>query len=172
MKKWTCNCPICGAEKSYVSERNLKNFKDKPCRSCANSISGGGIGNVKAVDGKKRCNTCQELKLIEHFYTRNDGKTYSTHCKECSHKINREYHKNTHRFKKYGLTKEDFNKLSKKQNGKCAICNKKTNLYIDHCHTNKHVRGLLCQKCNSALGLLQDNINILTNAINYLRKNG
>lgn len=50
--------------------------------------------------------------------------------------------------------------------------NEEDKLYIDHCHTNGHVRGLLCQKCNSALGLLQDDINILTNAINYLKKNG
>ncbi|MCQ4005338.1 hypothetical protein FK522_28835 [Klebsiella pneumoniae] len=39
------------------------------------------------------------------------------------------------------------------QDGRCAICNRKTRrLFVDHCHTKGHVRGLLCQTCNTFLG--------------------
>jgi hypothetical protein len=43
--------------------------------------------------------------------------------------------------------------MRKRQNGRCAICQKKTNrLFVDHCHTKGHVRALLCQTCNTFLG--------------------
>lgn len=70
---------------------------------------------------------------------------------------------------RYGITPEDYEKMFKKQKGKCAICGiKKDKLDIDHCHTTKKVRGLLCGSCNRALGLLKDNTEFLNNAIKYL----
>ena len=75
--------------------------------------------------------------------------------------------------KRYGLTKEDYNDLLAAQNGGCAIClNPETQgrkLSVDHCHATNEIRGLLCSKCNAALGLLNDDTNILINAINYLK---
>lgn len=75
----------------------------------------------------------------------------------------------------YKLTLEDYANLEKRQKSKCAICKSTTvgnkrsqGLYIDHCHTTKKVRGLLCHKCNSLLGHAQDNIDILKKAIKYL----
>lgn len=62
------------------------------------------------------------------------------------------------------------------QNGKCAICGSgkydRTNrrFAIDHCHQTEKIRGLLCGRCNMALGLLNDNLEILDNAIKYLRQ--
>lgn len=43
-------------------------------------------------------------------------------------------------------------------------------LYIDHCHTTGTVRGLICQQCNTLLGMAKDSIPTLENAIVYLRK--
>jgi hypothetical protein len=68
----------------------------------------------------------------------------------------------------YGLTVEEFNELLKLQDKKCAICYKKVPLDVDHCHDKNRVRGLLCQKCNKGIGLLNDDIQILKNAISYL----
>jgi hypothetical protein len=39
---------------------------------------------------------------------------------------------------------------------------------IDHCHKTGVVRGLLCDRCNSGLGALQDSSNILQEAVKYL----
>ena len=78
-----------------------------------------------------------------------------------------------------GLTIEDYNIMFKKQNGCCAICNKhilelnqkkKKHLCIDHNHDTGAIRGLLCDKCNRGIGLLQDDKEILLNAYNYLCK--
>lgn len=64
------------------------------------------------------------------------------------------------------------------QNGGCAICgatkvvqkNTVRKLSVDHCHETNTVRGILCQKCNQGLGLFDDSIDKLTNAIQYLEK--
>ena len=54
----------------------------------------------------------------------------------------------------------------------CATCKleKPENtkrLAVDHCHTTGVVRGLLCHKCNKALGVF-NNKELLDAAINYL----
>jgi len=56
------------------------------------------------------------------------------------------------------------------QKGRCLICTKipTKQLVVDHCHTTGKVRGLLCDKCNFLLGLANDQINVLQNAIAYL----
>lgn len=62
------------------------------------------------------------------------------------------------------------------QNHVCAICSRpetrgKTKyLSVDHCHTTGKVRGLLCAKCNTVLGYMNDNPDYLTKAMEYLKK--
>lgn len=85
-----------------------------------------------------------------------------------------------HKQRKYGISPEDFKQLLTSQNGVCAIC--KTlgyqrskmeptlGLCIDHNHKTNKVRGLLCYRCNAALGNLDDNIELLKSAITYLSK--
>lgn len=74
--------------------------------------------------------------------------------------------------RKYGMTMEDYEQMLKSQNGKCSICNeeKQETLCVDHDHNTGKVRGLLCRHCNHVVGFAKDNIDILNNVINYLRK--
>ena len=61
-----------------------------------------------------------------------------------------------------------------KQNNKCLICETDLNNVrkcVDHCHKTNKVRGVLCNSCNAVLGFARDDINILNNAINYLKNN-
>lgn len=79
--------------------------------------------------------------------------------------------------KRYGLTFEAYELLCEMQNHVCAICGNKQNdkrgtrLVVDHCHTTKRIRGLLCNKCNRAIGLLRENTNVMRQAINYIKRN-
>jgi hypothetical protein len=79
------------------------------------------------------------------------------------------------RLRRYGVTSEGFSKMFTSQEGKCAICGRKGSsngkqLCVDHDHTTKKVRELLCDKCNLVLGNAQESILILKAAILYLEK--
>lgn len=72
---------------------------------------------------------------------------------------------------RYGITGEQYDLLFQNQNGLCAIC--EANLLhksfgVDHIHTTKTVRGLLCWPCNIMIGLAKDNPNVLRAAANYV----
>lgn len=80
---------------------------------------------------------------------------------------------------RFKLSPEKFYEMLSNQNNLCAICqkpetqikrnyNKVKMLSVDHCHTTGKVRGLLCMKCNAALGMFKDSIDNLKSAILYL----
>jgi hypothetical protein len=74
----------------------------------------------------------------------------------------------------YGISLETYQSMWNEQNGLCAICGKHESnfakkLAVDHCHETGNVRLLLCNHCNTGLGLLKDK-QTLENAIKYLEK--
>jgi hypothetical protein len=88
-----------------------------------------------------------------------------------------------HRVFKYGLKKGQYAEMLAAQRGLCACCGKSEtaranhggplkSLAVDHCHATNKVRELLCARCNSILGLAQDDPKRLARAIAYLRRHG
>lgn len=75
--------------------------------------------------------------------------------------------------RKYSISLEQYDDMLKAQQGVCAICaascDTGMNLAVDHCHTTNKVRALLCKNCNTALGLLKENVETMTKAINYIK---
>ena len=79
---------------------------------------------------------------------------------------------------KYGITEKQYDEMLELQHFGCAICKSvhtkssvAKRLVVDHCHTTKKVRGLLCSSCNKAIGLLEDSTEFLSSAIRYLERN-
>lgn len=84
--------------------------------------------------------------------------------------------------RKYGLTIAAYERMLGEQNGLCAICHRcgdGERLCVDHEHVDGYsamppaekarlVRGLLCRKCNSGVGMLRDNRELLARATEYL----
>jgi len=77
----------------------------------------------------------------------------------------------------YGLSISEFDSLLKTQRMRCEICKKKTSgnkrskhLHVDHNHKTGEIRGLLCSKCNTAIGLLNEDFKTLERATTYLRR--
>jgi hypothetical protein len=71
----------------------------------------------------------------------------------------------------YRITAEEYEKIFKFQNGRCAICQKKpkkSKLAVDHCHKTGLIRGLLCWRCNNAIGKFSDDQTLLWSAFMYL----
>jgi DNA mismatch repair ATPase MutL len=78
---------------------------------------------------------------------------------------------------KYGLTSSEYDSLVEQSGGTCPICgilfdwidrHKANRPCVDHCHESGKIRGLICGKCNAALGMFYDDISILEKAIQWL----
>jgi hypothetical protein len=81
----------------------------------------------------------------------------------------------------YELMPGEYAKLLKQQGGKCAICPEplkytKRRYAVDHDHarerllgTRKSIRGLLCKRHNNLLRDVRDSIEVLENALAYLK---
>lgn len=81
----------------------------------------------------------------------------------------------SNRYKKYGISVEQYNEMFTAQYGCCAICNKhqsafKRRLAVDHDHETGIVRGLLCGSCNTSLGGFCEDIDTLESAIKYIKE--
>ena len=135
----------------------------------------------------KQCKKCSKEKLFTEFHKGSRNKDgYRPYCKECINNTNRlEYDSNKAKSKynyekdknfklkrTFGMSYQEYLNMLAAQQGCCAICG--TNnpgvraFAVDHCHNTGAIRGLLCGKCNTGIGSLQDDINILQRAIQYL----
>jgi len=132
----------------------------------------------------KQCCECKEIKLEQEFYKRNDVRSgLSYRCKKCHNSKNDrdrkkipDKYRNTQLMAKFNMSLDDYNKLFQEQNGCCAICGKhqselKKSLGVDHDHTTGKIRGLLCVKCNIAIGMFDEDLIMLDNAKIYLITN-
>lgn len=79
-----------------------------------------------------------------------------------------------HLKKSFNLSLAEYDALFAQQGNVCAICKTDTNkggygenFHVDHCHETKIIRGILCGKCNVALGSLES-IELLQSAMEYI----
>ncbi len=119
------------------------------------------------------CTKCSQEKELEAFPLRADrakdgSRRRRGHCKIC--------HSDYFRERTYGVNRAAYDEMLEAQNGACAICgtkepgSKRKHFHVDHCHRTNKIRGLLCGNCNLGMGNLQDDIEILIRAIEYLRE--
>ena len=119
-----------------------KHFREKPCRVC-------GAGFRPEAPSHLYCSERCKVDGYDHAYL----------------------------MRTYGIPLRSYQETFETQGGSCKLCgtsgfkmrdwHRKT-LVVDHCHSTGKVRGLLCHNCNRALGLLQDNTDVLARAIVYL----
>lgn len=128
-------------------------------------------------DGRE-CSVCGIFKLASEFQLERDEKargkvSLRAQCKPCREHIKWK----AFIVRAYGITPEQYYQMLDEQEGKCAICKSDSpnssrigsgKLFIDHCHDTGNVRGLLCSKCNHAIGLLNDDVDFLQSAIEYI----
>lgn len=141
--------------------------------------------------GLIKCTGCLEDKPINSYQKDKHTVTGRKHrCKDCSlsidaKKANAYYHANREKIRAkskwyrrkavFGITKEQFFEILASQDGACAICRTKEvkgEFHIDHNHITKEIRGILCQGCNTGLGMMKDSLTVLRNAITYLEERG
>ena len=137
----------------------------------------------------KFCPSCKTTKPITNFNKnkgRKDGR--ASECSQCSRirgaewkRNNPEKVKTTNRrvqLLQYNLSLDAYDVLSLFQDQRCAICKARASdllettglsrLHVDHDHKTGKVRGLLCNTCNTGIGLLKESPLLMQEAINYL----
>lgn len=71
---------------------------------------------------------------------------------------------------RYSMNRLDMIKLYESQNKCCALCDKPVELfsrrarnsgYIDHCHKTGKIRAILCHPCNTSLGYIERNLDLI-----------
>ena len=115
----------------------------------------------------KVCTKCKRELLFEEFHKNTktrDG--LRSDCKRCKAVSDRKA--------KYGIHNNKYKDLYAEQKCLCAICLiplAKVRVCVDHDHSTGKIRGLLCEKCNTGLGLFRDHPVIVSRAVQYLEKN-
>ena len=81
-------------------------------------------------------------------------------------------HQRRNTLKAYGLSEADFEAKFEAQGRRCACCGATesggNNWCVDHDHTTQKVRGILCIRCNTGIGMLGDNLAGVSKAVLYL----
>ena len=140
-------CVKCGEEKDLDLFAKGKGYKDGRRGTC------------------KKCHTA----YVTNYYNSNPDK------KDAKNKMNTFYKPN---YISHNITKEEYDEMLKLHNGKCHSCKDRDAVSIDHDHTccksgrgscGKCVRGILCNQCNTALGLLQDSKQKITSLLEYIK---
>jgi len=132
------------------------------------------------------CKKCDDAKYRLKHDTKAYHKKWYEKNKEHNNKKSQEWYRNNKAKvieqtwvrsirEKFGITPEQYYELVEQQGNKCAICGSsnpqvrgKGKWHIDHCHKTNKVRGLLCFKCNTGLGLFNDNPELFKIATAYL----
>ncbi len=80
----------------------------------------------------------------------------------------------------YGLSAQKYEAMLEAQGRRCAACRdvlpsnapRAQVPHVDHCHRTGKVRGILCPRCNSTLGMMKDSRRRALALAEYLHKHG
>ena len=145
------------------------------------------------TESSKRCTKCHTVKPLGEFRSRGGSLKHllKSWCNACHFSTHRTWcAENQERVQEYrgrdpwtlvkrcarrGITPEEFVLAYEAQAGKCLICYDpitQMDSAIDHNHKTGEFRGILCKKCNRAIGMLRDSPTILRRAAEYLETQG
>ena len=124
------------------------------------------------------CRLCQKEKELtsEFFYVHSRGHTggFDTRCRECC-KTDRntrrtpEENKKNNKKQYFGLTVHEYDEYFKGPVS-CGICETTEDLCLDHRKYPFKIRGVLCRKCNSGIGFLKDDKDLVLKGYEWLVK--
>jgi hypothetical protein len=157
MNKKCCKCKLSKNKEEFNKNKKRYDGLNSYCRLCT-----------------KQYNSSPERKQYRKQYKKTHPEVDKTYQKKYRKTPKgKENEKNKKLKYHYGITLKEYDNILKSQNNKCAICKSENpggqkSFHVDHNHLTNKIRGLLCSKCNHGIGLFNDNINVLTEAIKYL----
>lgn len=160
-------CKVCGEVKpldAFYRTPGTRDGRRGECRAC-NLAEKARRHSANPEPARDRVRAWREVPenlertKANHERYRSDGR------KKISDR--RSYLKRT-----YGITLEAYDAKLAEQGGVCGICGEEPNpaisLHVDHDHESGALRGLLCFRCNQALGALREDPVLLLAAAAYL----
>jgi hypothetical protein len=169
-------CSRCRESKpraDFASNRAMRDGLQAYCRECAaayhqqRQLAKGRRVRPKVAtpEGHKFCRACGEVRPHAEWHCRStspDG--LDSCCKKCK----AERQRADHLKRQYGITEAERDAMIESQKGLCVICLSAPAAHVDHCHKTGRVRGVLCFNCNSAIGKLGDDPEVVRRAAAYL----
>jgi hypothetical protein len=155
-------CNKCGEVKplaEFYDEKSGRDGKRPECKPC----------NLAA---RRRWYQANRAKAIAHVvkWQQDNRERYNASQRAYKRK-NADKERESHLRRKFGLTQAEYEERLAEQDGGCAVCGdrpRKTSLHVDHDHDTGEIRGLLCMRCNNALGLFREQTQLLENALRYV----
>jgi hypothetical protein len=170
-------CPDCDETKPLEGFSPWKKSKDGRytyCRPCSAART-----RASAARNREQNLAARRERRADPEYRRRELER-DRQTRAANPELNRARIRRAH-LRKYGLTVEEYDELLAQQGGCCAICRTDSTpdgrrFAIDHDHSccpreracGSCVRGLLCGKCNTAIGLLQEDPVLFSEAVRYL----
>jgi hypothetical protein len=160
-------CTKCGALKSPTEFYAAKGGRDGlrgDCKSCFAARARGWYGKnrAKAIENAKRW---RENNLARAQATR-----------RARYAVTRERAQEQHLTRTFGMSLADYDAMLESQGGVCAICrhapDSDERFHVDHHDPRGGVRGILCVRCNNALGQFREDVEIAARAVDYLASDG
>lgn len=126
---------------------------------------------------ERKCTKCKQLLSLSEFYEKRSENRYFSWCITCWNEYQSSYYHKTkrssHRLLKRATPGWIATRLEKLEY-KCELCREPLDIsdnyqvHVDHCHITKKKRGILCRKCNTGLGMFNDDPEQLRRAAKYI----
>ena len=119
------------------------------------------------------CKRCVLLGKKEKYQKDSNYRTAILAASSAYQKSHPEKAKDKSLKQRHGITRQQYDMMLESQEGVCAICGQPETkiikgtvcrLHVDHSHVTNEIRGLLCGKCNVALGAFNDDISVVVSS--------
>lgn len=166
--------PVVDGKKQCSVCKIVKPLEDFSVQTAHKSGRSAGCKACRAASLRARWATDPKMRERDREYQRQwiaENREYYLERKREYSQKNWTHIVNRRRQRLYGMSNADYDAIFESQGGLCAICKttEDVRLHIDHDHITGSVRGLLCGKCNRALGMMQDSPEIAMAASVYLQ---
>jgi hypothetical protein len=156
-------CKKCGAAKpveDFYGNRGARDGRRPECKACTNA------NRLK----RYRLNREREIARVRAWQKANPERLKAWR-KKNRDRLNKQL-RAIHLRNKFGLTTDEYSRMLESQAGVCALCEAAPtpgiSLHVDHDHGTGEIRGLLCVRCNNAIGLLRENPDLMRRAARYV----
>lgn len=187
------HCKSCHAKKvkQYRMLKNPEHYakkeifatkdpsKTRICRTCKieKELSSFKKQGKESLKVGYNCKDCETTRLRDRYFKNHEEEKQKRRLYSIENKEKNKSRMQAWNLKaKFKISESDYREMLDNANKCCEICKKEESqerrLSVDHNHATGVIRGLLCTKCNTSLGLLNTDIGVelLQNAIEYIKR--